>query len=277
MAITESTPRAGDNSGDPHAAAYADIEARVAALSSAGDVWEKRDDFTETDAQKANDFITGAKRLKREADKAREAEKAPHLQAGRYVDTKWKKFDGRIDKVIALVAPKLAAFLAKKEAERRAAAELERQKAAEAAAAADAARMDAANAASASARMEAEELAEEHARMADVAADKAEDLSGKTRIASATGLANTRSLRTIRRPEIVSLPQALSHYRDRSEIAEAIRTLAAAELRHAPTIDGVKQVPNIPGIRARNLPYARARRRRHRRRVECRLASRGCR
>ncbi len=249
MAITESAPRAGHNSGDPHAEAYAEFEQRVAALMKAGDIWEKRDELDEAAAAKANDFLAGASKLASAADKAREAEKKPHLQAGRDVDAKWKKLTERIEKIKAIVKPKLAAYLQRKEAERRAAAEEERKRAEEAARAAEAARMDAANAQSASARFEAEELAEEQARIAEAAADRAEDLSSKARVASATGLANTKALRTVRRPEIVSLPQALAHYRDRAEIAEAIKTIAAAELRHAPTIDGVKQVPSIPGIK----------------------------
>lgn len=249
MSLTETTPRAGDNSGDPHAAAYADFEARVRALMDAGDIWEKRGELDDVTAAKANDFLAGASKLASAADKARKAEKEPHLQAGRDVDAKWGKLAERIAKIVAIVKPKLAEHMRKKEAERRAAAEEERRRAEEAKRAADAARMDAANAQSASARMEAEERAEEHARIADTSADRAEDLSGKARVASATGLANTRALRTVRRPEIVSLPQALAHYRDRAEIAEAIKTIAAAELRHAPTIDGAKQVPTIPGIR----------------------------
>lgn len=250
MSLVETTPRAGDNSRDPHAKAYADIEARIAALASAGDVWESRVDFSETDAEKANDFITGAKRLKKEADEARKLEKEPHLQAGRDVDAKWKKFETRIDKIIAIVSPKLAAFLRRKQEEERAAAEAARREAREAEAAANAARMDAANAANASARMEAEERADEHARLAETKRADAEDLSGPTRVESATGLANRKGLRTVRRAQITSLPQALAYFstHNRVEVEELLLSLANAAARHGPTTAGVKMVPKIPGI-----------------------------
>ena len=99
-------PLALPNLDDPFAAARADIDARLAQfLKAVDDVWEKRDEFDEDLAARANDFITGAKQLAKEAEEARKAEKAPHLEAAKAVDASWEAIQTRIAKVIGLVAP----------------------------------------------------------------------------------------------------------------------------------------------------------------------------
>lgn len=247
MALTE-TPRI--NSTDPFAAARADIDQRYAAFAEAADIWAERSELDEELAERANDFLAGAKRLLADAERARKAEKQPHLDAGRAVDQSWDAIKTRIEKLVAVVAPKLAAYLRKKQEFERAEAEAARQRAAEAEAAANAAKLDAANAASASARIEAEERAAAQARIAETAKADAEDLSGPTRVESATGLANRRGLRTVRKARITSLPQALAYFatHNRAEIEELLLQLANAQARHAPTVAGQKRVPKIPGV-----------------------------
>jgi hypothetical protein len=249
MSLADPTARIGDNSGDPFALNRADIEQRIGAFMAGADVWSERDTLDDDLAARANDFITGARRLWKEADDARKAEKQPHLDAGRAVDESWAPLLARVEKIVALVKPKVEAFLrAKQEAQRKAEEEARRRQR-EAEAAARAAAADAAAAQSASARIEAEERAEAAQREAEIAEAQARANAGPARAESATGLANRRGLKTERKAEIVSLAQALAHYRNHPEIEALILKLANADLRHAPSVRGKKQIPNIPGIK----------------------------
>lgn len=248
MSLAESTPGAGHNSGDPFAEARADIEQRIATFLQGADVWDGRDTLDEDMAGRANDFITGARKLWSVADNQRKAEKQPHLDAGRAVDDSWAPLLARIEKIVAVVKPKVEAFLrAKQEAQRQAEAEA-RRKQQEAEAAARAAAADAAAAQSASARIEAEERAEAARREAEQAEAQARANSGPARAESATGLANRRSLKTKREPKIVSLAMAINHYRSEPELTALIERFAARDLRAAPTVRGKKTIPTIPGI-----------------------------
>jgi len=240
--------RAGHNSQDDFAAKRADIEERIAAFMQGADVWSGRAELDEALAARANDFLTGAKKLLKEAEDARKAEKDPHLKAAAAVDADWASVKSRIDKICDVVRPLLDRFLkakAQREAEARRKAEEATRRAAEAARAAQA---DAEAAQSVSARIEAEERAAAHARAAEAAEAEAAKHAGPVRAESATGLANRRGLKTVRRARITSLAQALAHYRDRTELAALIEQMANAELRAAPTIRGAKQIPTIPGI-----------------------------
>lgn len=244
------TETLGHNSGDPHAIAFADVEARLDAFLAGGDVWDKRkpDDMTDDLAARANDFLAGARKLWKEADEARKAEKQPHLDASRDVEAKWKRLLDRAAKIADVVKPLLEAHLKRKqEAARKAAAEAERVRR-EAEEAKRRAEQEAANATTVREKIEAQERAQEAEAQAQHAAEAVDEHTSKQRVGSATGLANTRSLRTVREPRIDSLPQALAHYRDEPEIVETILRLAARDLRAAPVVSGVKQVPNIPGI-----------------------------
>lgn len=249
MSLELETPRAGDNSGDPHAAAFADISENVAAFLKGADVWATRDTFDERDAEKANDFITGAKQLKSKADKARAAEKKPHLDAGREIDARWGALADKLDKIIKPVSVKLEAFLRAQREERAKAQREAEERARQAEDARRAAEADAAKAETPSQQIAAEERANQLAFEASVAQGEARQLGGAARVDSATGLANRRSLKMVRKPAIASLPQALTHYRAEPELAELILKFAARDLREAPTIKGAKKIPTIPGIR----------------------------
>lgn len=239
---------AGHNSQDPHAIARADVEQRIDAFIDGADIWEQRGDLDDDLAARANDFLAGARRLFKEAEEARKAEKAPHMEAAKAVDAAWAVLTARIEKVAAVVKPKLEAFMRRKQreaAEAKAAAE---KRAREAENARLDAVADAALAETPSQRIAAEERADAHAAAVDAATHDAARAGEKPRVDSATGLATTRALRTVRRARIVSIAQALAHYRDRPEVEALILQLANAELRAAPTLRGVKQVPTVPGV-----------------------------
>lgn len=250
MSLVEaSPPRAGDNSGDVFATARADIEERASKFLAGVDVWAERKEITTDDlAARANDFLTGAKRLLSEAEEARKAEKQPHLDAGRAVDESWAALKTRIEKVIGVVRPMIDAFAKAKAARQRAEAEAARKRAEDAARQAREAEEAAKNAMTPSARIEAEERVAAAQQAQEHEQRKAERASAPVKIASATGLANNRGLKTIRKAKIVSLGAALAHYKNNPALADAILTLANADLRHSPTVDGVKRIPTIPGI-----------------------------
>lgn len=236
------------NSDDPFAAKRADIDQRLDAFLQGADIWEQREDLDDAAAAKANDFVTGAKQLLKEAEEARKAEKAPHLAAAKAVDQSWDAIKSRIEKVIDVVVPKLNAYLKRKKEERERAEAEARRKAEEAERARLAAEQDALRAKNASARIEAEERAREQARIAEEEAARAAKAAEPVRVESATGLANRRGLKTKRTPVIVSKALALTHYKDEPEVEELILRLAARDLREAPTVRGKKAIPNIPGI-----------------------------
>lgn len=248
MSLTEQTPRAGDNSADPFAATRADIEQRIAAFLQGADVWDQRAELDDDLAARANDFISGARKLWKEADDARKAEKQPHLNASRAVDESWASLLARVEKIVGIVKPRLEQFLLQKAEARRAAEAEARRKQREAEDAARAAEADAAAAQSASARILAEENAEVARKQAEQAARQAEASAAPARIQSATGLGRTRSLTTKRAPVITSKAMVLSHYRDHPEIEALLLKLLAAELRHAPVVRGEKKIPSIPGV-----------------------------
>lgn len=248
MSLAEQTPGAGHNSADPFAATRADIEQRIGTFMQGADIWEGREEIDAELEGRANDFLTGARRLWKEADDARKAEGRPHREAEKAVNEGWAPLLARVEKIAAVVAPKLDAWLKKKQAAQRKAEQEARERQRQAEEAARAAAADAAAAQSASARIEAEERAEAAAKQAEIAEAQARANSGPARASSATGLANNRALRTTRTPQITSLAMAVQHYKAEPELIALIEKFAARDLRNAPTVRGVKRIPAIPGI-----------------------------
>lgn len=72
-------------------------------------------------------IMTSARDIKRDADKARQEDKKPHLEAGKAVDASYKPVLAKADDIMKAAQKPLAAWLAKIEREQ----ELERQKARE--------------------------------------------------------------------------------------------------------------------------------------------------
>lgn len=237
------------NSDDPFAAKRAEIDAALAKFMEGADVYEQRGDLDDDTAERANDYIAGLKQLSREAEQARVAEKAPHLAAGKAVDASWDAIKSRISKLIDTVQPRLDRFLKEKQARQRREAEEAARKQREAEQAARDAAAAAAAADNASARIAAQEREESARRIADEEAARAQRLSAPVRVASATGLARTKSLTTERTPVLVSMAQALQHYKAEPELSALLLKFAARDLRGAPTLRGKKTIPQIPGIR----------------------------
>lgn len=160
---------------------------------------------TDAEAEAVSKLLDLIRTASKDADKARTEEKKPHDEAAKAVQAKWKPLLERAELAVTTCKKALAPFLAQKEAEARAAAELARQAAEEKARQAAEA-MRAAELTNLEAREEAEALVKD-ARRAEAAASKAEKARPQ-----ASGGARAVTLRTTYRPELVSPSDALKHY-----------------------------------------------------------------
>ncbi len=237
----------GHNSGADPAAAREAFGADVDAFLKGLDIWTQRGDITEATAPKANDFLTGLKRLEKKAEAMCKDQRKPHMDAAAAVSAAWKPLSERIEKAIAVITPMLNAYKRKADEAARAkaaaaAAEAEKLRRAE-----EDARLAAAHAASESERIKAEEQAaalEKQAKTQEKAATKTSAV-----IESASGLANRRGGRKVWACEITNITTAALHFRNEPELQEVIKKLAGQALRSAPTVKGEKEVPAIPGIK----------------------------
>lgn len=255
--VDEGPARIGDNSGDPHAIAFDQAREKLDAFLSGAAIWEKRGAWSDAELAAAdlddlgarlNDFITGSRRLWKNTDEARAAEKKPHDDAAKAVQAKWSPMLKKIE-AVGDVGKKLAARILKiqaaRAAEARAKAEAERRAAEEKAREAER-RVE--EAATIKERLEAQEIADAHRETATLKAAEEKEASEPVKLASATGTANRRGLRTKWTARLVSPARALAAFRDHPDVAALLITLAERALRDAPVIDGKKQMPEIPGI-----------------------------
>lgn len=88
---------------------------------------------TEAVASRVSQLMDECRRAARDADAARAAEKRPHDEAAKAVQAKWKPLLEQVDRAVQVCKDALKPFLAKQEADKRAAALLARQEADEAA------------------------------------------------------------------------------------------------------------------------------------------------
>ena len=194
---------------------------------------------TEDRAEKLNDFLAGAKKLKARIEKCRKEDKKPHYDAGLAVDAAYKGLADTLSKVDAAIRPKLDAFM---EAERQKALAAKAEEERKAREAREEAERKAKAAAAAENDIRAQQEAEDAAKEAEKA-EKAAAKEVKIQVGSATGGARTASFRTTRSAEIVAITQVFLHYRDRPEVHDLLKRLADADIR-AVDVDETK----IPGI-----------------------------
>lgn len=237
----ETTPGAGHNNPPPYnPETFQKFSDGLDRFNEAAKVWLDLDKVdTEERAEKLNDFLAGAKKLKGQIDKARKDDKRPHMDAGTAVDAAYNGLAATLTKVDAAVRPKLDAFM---EAERKKAlaAKAEEERIAREA------REEAERKAKLAAENENDLRAQQEAEDAAKAAEKTEKKAKKevkTQVGSATGGGRTASFRTYREAKIVALPQVFLHYRERPEVHDLLKRLADADIRAA-DVDHTK----IPGI-----------------------------
>jgi hypothetical protein len=238
----------GNNPPDAFRMKRAEVEEALGAQLKGLDVWSKRETLDADTAPRALDFQKGLKLLKKEADEARTAEKKPHDEAAKAVQAYWKDIEAKLDKALLVITPKLAAWQKVLDEQKRAAEAAARAKREAAEREAETARAAAAHAESESARIAAEALAEATAQQAREAAKVEKAAAGPARIASATGLANRTGTRKETTATITDRTRAVLYFRNTDQVLDLIERLALAAARAAPIVDGVKQLPEIPGI-----------------------------
>ena len=224
--------------------AFKPLELRAREIADAGADWIKLPKIeTEEQAQKANDFLAQVKKIEKDTEAERKAQKAPHETRAKAVDAAFKLLLDPLGKIAGPVKNKLLAFAqAKAEAER-----LEKARLAEEArkAEAEAARLkaQAEERGDVFGAAEAEAKAKDAEKMAKAAAKET-----KAQVKSASGGSRTMAVRQIKRARIVNINKGFAHFRDHPNrsYGEALETLlirmAEAELRRA---DGPSEIPGF--------------------------------
>jgi hypothetical protein len=100
------------------------------AYSTAKDFLDGKPIETQGEADAVGRIVAEVKRIKKDADAARADEKAPHLQASRAVDAKWKPLEERADTILRAANAPLTAYLTKLAAEQAEAERIAREEAA---------------------------------------------------------------------------------------------------------------------------------------------------
>lgn len=197
----------------------------------------------EASAQRARTLLADALRLRKSIKAEHEAEKRPHLEAGRQVDAKWGALS---DSVVAAEKPINAALtrwvIAEQAKRDAAAAELKRA----AAEAAEKARALAAAEAANDDDMFAGADAAAAKQAARVAAITAQEFAAdkRVRVADAEGTARSASLRKSWAVEVIDGPALVAHFAGSRALIEEAARIATAQVKAA------KGNPSgIPGIR----------------------------
>jgi hypothetical protein len=203
---------------------------------------------SEDEVNRAADLANRLGQLHSKADKAREAEKAPHLKAGREVDDKWRPLtaSAEVYKKIkaAVITPFLAAQQAAKEKAEREAREAA-DRARREAEAREAAAREAAERAEREGNAEAVAKTKEDAERAKIMADQAE--LNANEVAATQVKAGTRgrsiALRTVTKVVITNRAEAYAFFKDRPDfvqaINEVIQKFAEAEVKAGTVPAGV--------------------------------------
>jgi hypothetical protein len=226
----------GDNSGDadPFEALRIEFEGE-AELARA---FLKTEVKTQADADKAGIWSKRLADISKRADGEREREKAPHLQASRAVDDKWRPVVGDAKDMAASlkkhVEPFLIAQKRAEEARAKAAAEEAAKQRREAEEALRRARSEETDAAT---RAKAEDDA---ARALADARDS--EKAAEVRNASAGRTGARVALRTDKHGEIVDYDVLLMALKDRTEIKEIVQSLANRAAKSGFELPGMKIV-----------------------------------
>jgi hypothetical protein len=229
--MNDMTPAPNDHNQGP--AFNPDIVAELADkarnMADVAGSWKDAGEITTREqAQQANDFLSGARKLFKDIEERRKLEKKPFYEAGRAIDAAFGEVRETVERAAGLVKPLVEAFLRAEEAKERARrAEEKRQAQAEA---------EQAEQARKQAEVRNDILGQQEAEKRAVAAREAEAEAQKaqsTKLDSATGGGKRTALRTRRYAEITNVNQAMLHYRAHPEMTDLLLRLANAELRAA--------------------------------------------
>ncbi|CAD7023292.1 hypothetical protein REJC140_00157 [Pseudorhizobium endolithicum] len=168
--------------------------------------------------------------ISKRASDLHKVEKAPHLEAGRAVDDKWRDLKEEPDSLSKRLKRHLDDYL--REQQRL---EMERQRKAQEEA--DRKRREAEDAASAAAQQENEAAAVEAKRLQDEAAQAERDAQARNASAGRTGA--RVALRTFVYAQITDYDALLMALKDRAEIKEIVETLAHRAARSGVELPGM--------------------------------------
>lgn len=235
-AVVPDAPAPAGHNNPPEPTAFEAFEAHIGDLfAEARNHLDGAGVNSEAEAEAVAKLMDLLRTAHKDADKARAEEKKPHDDAAKAVQARWKPLLEKAELAVSTCKKALAPWLAKKEAEAKAAAEAARKEAEERArAAAEAMRQAATD--DLSAREDAEDLVRA-AKEAEAEAKRAE----KARPQAAGG-ARAATLRTTYRPELTAPSEALKHYvaTNPNAIKACLLQLAETDVRA-----GKRQIPGF--------------------------------
>jgi len=222
----------GHNSGS-HVEGFKETLARFKADA------EQYTEVTEANAQFIRDHIGYGGKLAKEIDSQRDAEKRPHLEAGRQIDGAYKPLIEACDDVVKAMKRKLAAFLDAREREAKRIADEARRK------------LEEAERLAAKAQEEPEDdpFLAATAPVVDVKAAHVEakvaegQALAASRVSSAAGGFAATSLKTKRSAKVTDWSALAAHYINNGELRATLQKLADADIRHAKGAE-----ISIPGV-----------------------------
>ena len=228
------------------------LEMRAREIADAGADWITLPKIeTEEQAQKGNDFLAQVKKIEKDAEAERKAQKAPHDARAKAVDAAFKLLLDPLGKIAGPVKAKLLAFAeVKAEAERLEKAR-QAEEARKAAEEAERLKAQAEQRGDVFGQAEAEAKAKDAQKMAKAAAKET-----KTQVKSATGGGRTMAVRSVKRAKITSINVAFAHFRDhpnpdfRASLESTLIRMAEGELRRA---DGPEQIPGFEAYAERTI------------------------
>jgi hypothetical protein len=196
-------------------------------------------------ANEASDVADKLGKLYTKADKAREAEKRPHLEESRKVDDKWRPLTSAASIYKQLKDKVIEPFLKAQKAAKEKAEREAREKAAEAARVAAAAEAEAERLAREAASDEDADAANEAIARAEAAKEKVAQAETEVKAIAETPVkAGTRgratSLRTVTTVTIIDYDAALAFFKERDQVRELVQTLANVAVKAGFTVPGTK-------------------------------------
>lgn len=212
----------------------------ASALAAEAAPWLNKGEVeSETEASQLNDVIAKARKLYKNAEDARKAEKQPHMDASKAVDTAFAVAVSALEKTATSLKPIMTKWLQKVEAEKRAEAERQAEIARKAKEEADrlAAQAAASNDAMAAAQAEA---AQKEAAKLDTAATRASKV--KANVGSATGGGRSMALRTVTTAQIDNFNLVYRHFHEHPDVRDVLQRLANAAVRAGVDVPGTTKL-----------------------------------
>ena len=208
----------------------------ASALAAEAAPWLNKGEVeSEAEAQQLTDVIAKARKLYKDAEDARKAEKQPHMDASKAVDTAFAVAVSALEKTATSLKPIIAKWLQKIEDEKRAEAARQAEIARKAKEEADrlAAQAAANNDAMAAAQAEAAQAEAQKLEKAAVKTGKA-----KSNVGSATGAGRSMSLRTVKTGQMNNKNLVFRYFVDHPDVEAVLQRLTNAAIRAGETVPG---------------------------------------